>query len=114
MPLWKRFHNARVHANCRKANCGKDLADDLNEPEPSAGIQVAVEVALLAWAKSGIVLMYYMPRGGLRTELVRFSGDNFQQSFSVLAGGANATVRTSPFPRRWFGGKFVVSGAGQR
>ena len=98
MPLWKRFHNARVHSNCRKANCRRHLADDLKELEPSAGIEVAVEFALLAWVKSGIVLMWYMSRGELRAELVRFSGDNFQQSSSVLAGGANATVRTLSFP----------------
>jgi hypothetical protein len=56
MPLRKRFHNARPHSICRKANCGKDLGDDLKQPEFSVRIQVAVEGTSLVFVKSGIVL----------------------------------------------------------
>jgi hypothetical protein len=82
--------------------------------ECSARIQVAVEDAFLVLAKSGIVLMRHMPRGELRAELARFSGDNFWHSCSVLVGRANAAMRTSSFPCGCFVGKFIVSGAGHR
>jgi hypothetical protein len=99
MPLWKRFHDARVHSICRKANCGKHLGGDVKGLEFSARIQVAVEGTFLGFVKSGLVLIWYMRRGEVRAELVRFSGDSFQHSCSVLAGRANATVRTASFPR---------------
>jgi len=113
MLLRKRFHNARAHSIWRKANCGKDLGDDVKEPEFFARIQVVVEGTSLVYVKSGIVLICYMRCGELRAERAVSAGTTF--SIRARCSSAERMLRCEQrhFLGTCFIGKFVVSGAGQ-